>query len=134
MHLSRRREMRHLLCPKIFSYKHFQAQWLYWQFLKSSLDNLKSGNYDSWFMQYLWGLSQYLQGSFISQMEWALCKSLFWKNNERCFFVRQTFLLKYINLWQRQHTPKTYDNIKLDFLWLQSSYWLLLQTLTWSEK
>ena len=100
MHLSRRREMRHLLCPKIFSYKHFQAQWLYWQFLKSSLDNLKSGNYDSWVMQYLWELSQYLQGSFISQMEWALCKSLFWKNNDSIANLTICFT-NGVSLWDR---------------------------------
>ena len=33
----------------------------------------------------------------------------------RRFFVRQTFLLKCINLQQQQQMPKTYGNIKLDF-------------------
>ena len=65
-----------------------------------------------------------------SQMEWAPFRSLFWnifwnifwlycKLNEffykRRFFVRQTLLLKYVNLWQRQQIPKTYDNIIFRF-------------------
>ena len=32
------------------------------------------------------------------------------------FFARHTLLLKYADLWQRQQMPKTYSNIKLDFL------------------
>ena len=30
--------------------------------------------------------------------------------------------------------PKTYDNIKVDFIWLWSRYWLFLGALTWLEK
>ena len=29
--------------------------------------------------------------------------------------VRQTLLLKHVNLWQRKQMPNTYDNVKLDF-------------------
>ena len=39
---------------------------------------------------------------------------------EPTFLVRQTFLLKYVTLWQWQKMQKTYDNMKLDVLWLQS--------------
>ena len=80
------------------------------------------------------------QGSFMSQMEWAPFQRLFWNTNDSVanlmisftsgVSVRQTLLLKYVNLWQRQQMPKTYDNIKLDFFWWQRRYWLLLHTLT----
>ena len=33
-----------------------------------------------------------------------------------CLLVVQTLLQKYVKLWQRQQIPKTYDNIKVDFL------------------
>ena len=45
---------------------------------------------------------------------WLHCKL----NNflyKRRFFVRQTLLLKYVTLWQRQQMTKTYDNAKFDF-------------------
>ena len=32
--------------------------------------------------------------------------------------VRQILLLKYVNLWQRKQMPNTYDNVKLDFLFI----------------
>ena len=32
--------------------------------------------------------------------------------------VRQTLLLKHVNLWQRKQMPNTYDNVKLDFLFI----------------
>ena len=79
------------------------------------------------------------QRSFIFQMEWAPFKSLFWRTNDSIANLTISFtrdvsfwdrhlLLKYVNSWQRQRMPKTYDNIKLDFLWLQSRYWLLVYT------
>ena len=54
------------------------------------------------------------QGSFISEMEWAVFNSLFWNNKwlywevsdfyyKWHFFVRQTLLLKYVKLWQPQY-------------------------------
>ena len=53
---------------------------------------------------------------------------------KRRFFVRQTLLIKFVNLWQRQQIPKSCDNIKVDFVWLWNRYWLLLQELTWLVK
>ena len=31
--------------------------------------------------------------------------------------MKQILLLKYVNFWQEQQLPKTYDNFKLSFLW-----------------
>ena len=66
-------------------------------------------------------------GRFISQMEWAPFKSLFWNTNDcilccklsnflfkRQFFMRQTLLLKYPNIRQWRQIPKNYDNVELD--------------------
>ena len=68
------------------------------------------------------------QGSFVSEMEWAPLSVYFEtlmnanKVNgfyyKPCFFVVHALLLKYVKSWQRQIMQKTYDNIKVDFLWL----------------
>ena len=65
------------------------------------------------------------QRRFTSEMEWAPFKCLFWNVNDSVLKVMvsvtsgvlQAFLLNYVKvIWQRQQMPKTYDNIKVDFL------------------
>ena len=62
-------------------------------------------------------------------MVWVSHKSLFSNTNDSVakfydffykwrFFVNQTLLLKYVNLWQRRQLPKTYNNMKLDFFFI----------------
>ena len=34
-----------------------------------------------------------------------------------------------VKLWQRQKMSKTHNNKKVDFVWLQSKYWLSLRAL-----
>ena len=84
------------------------------------------------------------QGSFISVMEWAPFQCLFWNGNysivKLMVSITSGVSLRYrpcckinVKLWQRQQMRKTY-NIKVDFLWLWSRYWLSLGALNWLEK
>ena len=54
--------------------------------------------------------------------------------DQRCFFVIQSLFYKYLKLWQRQQMPKTYKNIKVDFLRLKTRYRLSLRAQTWLQK
>ena len=45
---------------------------------------------------------------------WLICKiNDFYY--QRAFFVKQIWLVKYVELWQQQQTPKFYDDIKAGF-------------------
>ena len=67
----------------------------------------------------------YTQRSFISEMQWKLFKSLFWNTYDSVakltIFITSGVSLwdkEYVKLWQRLQLPKTYNNIKVLFLWL----------------
>ena len=68
------------------------------------------------------------QGSFTSVMEWAPFKCLFWNVYDSVVKLMVSItsgisgytdlVIKYVKLYQRQPLPKTYENTKVDFLWL----------------